>query len=296
LTLKSALRSRPIIYEVVPPRRDASRFSTELRGVEGVLAEPRVAAVNIPELVNRREGKGGVSYSPATIPPEEYALLLRGRKEAIVDIIAPRLPRDQFVARAKRVLLDYGVPNLILVGKERSGDQLPGPGVVEAAGLVRGVAGEGAAIGGICIFDRPSEAERVAAKARGGCDFVASQIVFDAGPALRFLEAYSALCESSGSEPVTVFLSLAPVPTASILSLLETLDVSVPPAVRGRLLGSGDMGRESLAVEEEVLRGVVSGAEERAPGVPLGVQVEQVGVNSDRLGLELVDRADSTVH
>lgn len=295
MPLKSALRSRPLIYEVVPPRRDPSRFGTELGALEGVLSEPRIAAVNVPELVNRREGKGGVRYSPATIPPEEYALLIRGRKEVAVNMIAPRLAEGELLRRASKVVDDYKVENLVIVGKERGGDVLPGPGATEALGLVRGRFGGSVCLGGICIFERPSEPGRVMAKRKAGCDFVTSQIVLDPGPALKFLASYGRLCERDRTEPLTVFVSVAPVPTPGILSLLEKLDVAVPSNVRGRLLGSGKMGEESIEVASEVIRSIVDGSERMGLDVPLGFQIDQVGVHSDRLGLELLDLVSSVV-
>ena len=106
MALKDSLRNRPVIYEIVPPRRDPSRFQSELRGVEEVLNDPRISAVNVPELTKRREEKGQVDYSPVTIPPEEYALMIKEHKEPIVNVVAPRMERDEFLSRARRILRD----------------------------------------------------------------------------------------------------------------------------------------------------------------------------------------------
>ncbi len=119
MSLKASLKNRPVIYEIVPPRREASKFNTELKGVEEVLQDKRILAINIPELINRREGEGGVVYSPATIPPEEYAMLVAEYKESIVNVIAPRLKKEEFLARARRILREDRIPNLVVVGKER---------------------------------------------------------------------------------------------------------------------------------------------------------------------------------
>ena len=308
MSLKTTLRRRPIIYEIVPPRRDTSRFHTELRGVEEVLHDPRIAAINIPELINRREGRGQPHYSPATIPPEEYALMIEEYKEPIVNMITPRLPRDELLRRARRVLHDYKIPNLVLVGKERQEDVLPGPGVVEALRLLRSEISDHIALGGICIFNRKSRApdeasgrsrtlaepERVLMKAEAGCEFVTSQIAFDPGSASNFLAAYQELCNKKGAKPLTVFISLATVPSPSILTLIERLDVVVPARVRKRLLGSSRMGAESLKVATEIFETIVARAEDDGLDVPLGLQVEQLGVNNDELSLELLDMIHPT--
>jgi len=292
-----------VIYEIVPPRKDTSRFSTELRGVDDVLHDSRIAAINIPELVNRRKDQGLAHYSPATIPPEEYAMMIKDYKESIVNIIAPRLTKDEFLNRARKILNNYKITNLVLVGKERREDILPGPDVVEALRLLRQERSEHVALGGICIFNRVSppsaeypspggglnEPQRVLTKARAGCDFVTSQITFDAKPALDFLRGYHSLCKRSNASPLTVFISLATLPTPSILTLVERLDVPVPKRTKSRLLGNNNMGEESLKIATEVFQEILSGAESEGVDVPLGLQVEQIGVYNDELSLRLLD-------
>ena len=306
MSLKATLKSHPVLYEIVPPRRDTSRYQSELRGVEDVLHDGRITAVNVPELTRRHEAKH-VRYSPVTIPPEEYALLIREYKEPVVNVIAPRLPMDEFLGRARKILRDYRIPNLVLVGKEKHQDRLPGPGVLEGLAALRPEKGDGTAFGGICIFDRGSagsggkgrgaalsEAERVLAKARAGCDFVTSQIAFDPRPALGFLASYEDACMVAGVDPVTVFVSLTTVPTLGILSLLESLDVVVPPKLRKRLAGSSSMGKASVDESAKVFDDILAGAEKAGVSVPLGVQVEQVGVNSGGFALDLLDRVLSS--
>ena len=293
-----------MIYEIVPPRRDTSRFQTELRGVEEVLHDSRISAINVPELINRKEEMGRPHYSPATIPPEDYAIMIKEYKEPIVNMITPRLPRDEFLHRARRALHDYGIPNLVLVGKERHDDALPGPGVLEALRLLRPERRDHIAFGGICIFNRRStetdvagekvsrvgEPEKVWMKSEAGCKFVTSQICFDPGPAMKFLTAYQNLCEKRRVTPLTVFVSLATIPSPSILSLIESLDVVVPAKVRKRLLGSDQMGKESVKVAAETYETIVTRTEEEDVQIPLALQIEQLGVNNDGLSVELLDR------
>jgi 5,10-methylenetetrahydrofolate reductase len=303
LTFKASLGNRPVIYEIVPPRRDTSRFQTELRGVDDVLHDSRIAAINVPELTNRIEQKGQVHYSPTTIPPEEYAVMIKEYKEAIVNIIAPRLEKEEFLRRTHKILHEYRIPSLVLVGRERHEDTLPGPGVVEALRLLEAQKRDDVALGGICIFNRNSstadeygsgssglsEHMRIWLKASAGCDFVTSQITFDPETAVNFLSSYQELCEATEKDPLTVFISLATVPSPGILSLLDRLDVVVPSRVRKRLLGSGDMGRESLRIATEVFQEIVSQTERSAVRVPIGLQIEQVGVHSGGLSLSLLD-------
>ena len=303
LKLKAVLGSRPVIYEIVPPRKDTSRFETDLRGVEEVLHDQRIDAVNIPELINRRETRIGVTYSPVTILAEEYALLIQKYKEPIVNMIAPRMGREEFDQRVQRVTGEYGIDNLVIVGKERHDDGLPGPTVSEALEVVREHRREGTTVGGVCIFERNGkvdssyqtkspkldEPERVWIKASLGCDFVTSQINFEPGPAIRFLSTYDKLCRKTGVKPLTVFISLTTVPSTRIMSLLEGLDVRIAPSTKKNIEQSVDMGRESLKVAAEALRRIVTEVEKNDVEVPIGLHVEQVGVNNSELSMELLE-------
>lgn len=309
MSLKGSLADRPVIYEIVPPRKDTSRFSTELRGVEDVFAEKRIVAINVPELIKRKSEDGRVQYSPATIPPEEYAMMIKDYKESIVNIISPRLEKEEFLRRTGKILNDYRIPNIVIVGKERHTDLMPGPSATEALRLLSERKGPQVALGGICIFNRKSggteksgndpesktEDGRVWLKAEAGCDFVTSQITFDANSAVEFLKAYQSRCEKTGRKPITVFVSIATIPTSGILSLLETLDVEVPSPVKKRLLGKGDMGKESLRISSEIFSEIMSRTKDLGVRVPLGLQVEQVGVNSGELSLELLDATYPTL-
>ena len=127
-------------------------------------------------------------------------------------------------------------------------------------------------------------------KAKAGCDFVTSQISYDPKVALEFLKGYGALCRKTGAAPATVFVSLTTVPTPSILRLLEGLGVEVPPPVKRRLRAAPSMGGASLEVAAEFFQALMDGVERWRVGVPLGLQVEQIGVNSGALSLELLDR------
>jgi hypothetical protein len=267
-----------------------------------VMQDRRINAINIPELINRRESDGHVHYSPATILPEEYALLVNEYKDPIVNIIAPRLTRDAFQKRVNSLLKDYGIKSLVLVGKERHDDVLPGPSVVEAIDLVVEQKDKDVVVGGICIFTRSSkggddygyasnleEHRRMWVKASRGCDFVTSQINFDASVAVDCLASYEDLCERTRVPPMTVFLSFAVVPTKSILSLLKRLDVVIPPRLEKKLLEAADMGRESVRIATEVFLEMLESLERRHIRVPIGLQVEQIGVTNEALTLELLD-------
>jgi 5,10-methylenetetrahydrofolate reductase len=309
MKLKAALSSRPVIYEIVPPRVEPSKFETGVRGVEDVFRDGRIDAINIPELIDRRVEQGGVSYTPVTILPEEYALLVKEYKEPIVNVISPRMTPEEFERRLTRIYEEYKIDNVVLVGKERHEDSLPGLAVPEALALASAQKSGQRTLGGICIFSRNQksdnsyisktgpldEFERVWTKANAGCDFVTSQINFDPEPAKKFLSAYDELCRSTGRGSQTVFLSLTTVPSRGIMQLLDRLDVDIPLRTRARIEGAAQMGRESAKVAADTLLEIVEFVEKEGIEVPIGLHIEQVGVNSSELSLELLDATYASI-
>jgi 5,10-methylenetetrahydrofolate reductase len=304
LTLKEALRDRPVLYEVVPPRREPSKFETELKGLDGVLADRRVSAINIPELFERLEQGGRVTYAPATIPPEEYAKIIGKHKETVVNVVAPRLTKQELLSRIRRMSESFGVRNTVVVGKERREDALPGPNVTEAIELIRGASSGIETIGGICIFERNSkldsdyspsekvdEYQRALAKTQKCCDFLTSQITYDSEPASNFITSYQAACEKAEVQPATVFVRLSTIQSEGIMELMDKLDVRIPLVKRKRILQGNNPGRASVEVAAEVFGEVIDCLEKSGAKIPIGLQVEQVGVNSADLTLELLDRA-----
>ena len=307
------MSEKPVIYEIVPPKLGSSESEIERRIelLERVLRDSRINAINIPELKEKRETNGQASYVPTTIPPEEYAELIGGSKEKIVNIVSPHLTQEEFTQRVCN-LKNYGIKNLVVVGKARKSDLLHGPSVLEALDLVsamnQGHAGEKTDIllGGICIFHRNrktdheyeagsielNEHERTAIKARHGCRFVTSQIIFDAKVPLEFLAKYAAHCEQGREKPVTIFISLSTVKSLGILSLLtDVLEVQMPDQIKKKLQREPDkMGKLSVEISTEIFARIIEWIKSNRIDIPIGLHIEQVGTNSDDVSLELLDR------
>lgn len=313
MTLRDILSNKPVIYEVVPPKLGSSEseIARRIEHLERVLQDKRIDAINIPELMERKETNGEVTYVPTTIPPEEYAAIIGGSKEKIANIVAPRLLQRDFIKRV-RGLEKYDIRNLVLVGKARHSDVLPGPSVVKAMELVSAVNEEhpgekmGILLGGICIFNRNKktyhgyeapgreldEYERVAIKARYGCRFVTSQINYDSIAAIKFLTNYANYCKQTRGRPVTVFVSLSSIKSLSILSLLtEGLEVYIPSEIRRTLQQEPDrIGELSVDTATEVFSEIIDSMKSNKIDIRIGLHIEQVSIAGADLSLELLDR------
>jgi hypothetical protein len=64
------------------------------------LRDKRIYAINIPELVERTVDGGKISYKDYAMKPDDYARLLkRYTTELIINVIAPRLRKEDFLER-----------------------------------------------------------------------------------------------------------------------------------------------------------------------------------------------------
>ncbi|HMF33150.1 MAG TPA: hypothetical protein VKK79_17120 [Candidatus Lokiarchaeia archaeon] len=311
--LVNKLRDRPIIYEVVPPRLDISPEScnSTLKMLQTVLDEPRIDAFNVPEIIERKEFEGTVTYNQLRVNAEDYASLIQSKdKEAIVNVIAPRMQRENFSERVSNIL-DNGIHNVVIVGKEKSVDVLPGPNVIEALDIISGLNKTHdvkIVPGGITMFQRNQkeshgypikgtldEYQRVALKADHGCKFVTSQIIFDSAEAIDFLARYGDYVLASRENPVTVFISLSTIASEKVMDLMDFLGVYLPTGFRKELKSNFErMGIISVEHSIQVLGEVMDGIKDNGASsrIPIGLHVEQVGssTKSMDLSLSLLDR------
>ncbi|HLC59709.1 MAG TPA: hypothetical protein VJH34_04255 [archaeon] len=312
MSLEKKLYNHPILYEVVPPKLDLSLsdFRNKLNLLKSVLDECKIDAFNVPEIIDRREIGGRVLYEQSRLAPEEYASLIALQdREVIVNIVAPRLPKDIFIRRVENIV-NSGIYNIVVVGKEKNIDNFPGPNVVEALDIISSMnkSSEKIVPGGITMFQRNykenhgyavngslNEYQRIAIKAKHGCRFVTSQIIFDSKDASDFFSKYKDYHIATSEDPITVFISLSTIASEKVLDLMGYLGVYISDDFRKELKANySKMGELSVEHSVKVLGEIIDSMREKGSHkyIPIGLQIEQVGSNgkSTDLSLELLDR------
>ncbi len=138
---------------------------------------------------------------------------------------------------------------------------------------------------GVVIAERhnraKSECERLLHKARMGCDYFVSQVIYDPQRTIRLLRDYADACARNSVEPKRVFLTFAPCGTEKTTEFMRWLGIAVPEAVAKRVLSAENPLRESITTCVGHFRQILDASS--GLGIPLGFNVESVSGNRDEV-------------
>lgn len=280
----------PLLFEALPPQVESTeeQWQDHLDLLDP-LRRAGLAGINVPEIVNGHY---------RTVEPRSFAAALQRRLgvRAILNRITVHHTLPQLRAWVAETSVGHGITDFVLVGGERSAEAYPGVGVVPALeGLRAPVRKAGGHLGVITIPTRRrpdlDEPQRLLRKQAAGADLAVSQILCEAGSALR-LQADLAAAAPPGQAPLALFWSLAPVARPRDLAFLEWLGVEVPPAVKKGLLDEPTVAAR-LARSHElnlgIARALLEGAEKAGSG-PIGFCIEHVMLSNIDAGITLVDQ------
>ncbi len=237
-----------------------------------------------------------------TMEAREFALRIREvvPADVIVNKVVVHLPsRGAFARWARETTVERAIHNYVLVGGTSSLRHYPGPGVLEACGILshlfrsRGIE-EGLA-GTIAIPARPGEAERLFAKTLAGSRFATTQILFDTESLREFLPAYVHLCEEFEVPPATLVISVAPVSDAHDLEFVRWLGADVPDVVEDRLFHEGPEAakNQSIKLAMTLWKEILALRRSRRLRIPLGLNVEQVSHHNLDAAVEMAGALSS---
>ncbi len=295
LVLRDVIRKDPLFFEAIPPARRASPASVDesVRRLHEVISSlPRVSAINIPEIVDENH-LGMPLYR--THEPRSFADLLRKRLEVEVvvnKVVVHLRSRGEFLGWARTSIQTHHVHNFVLVGGISHLRQYPGPSVVEACGIVnhlfRNLGVDAGLIGVVAMPARAGEAERLFAKTLAGATYATTQILFESRGIREFLSGYDALCREHGVDPVTIFLSFAPLQDSHDVDLVRWLGVDVPEELQDAILGRSHAGADpSIRIAQKLYRELQSFVKKEGLKVPLGLNVEQVSHHNLHAAMKL---------
>jgi 5,10-methylenetetrahydrofolate reductase len=171
-----------------------------------------------------------------------------------------------------------GVRDLILVGGESNRIDYPGWSVPEAASFVRENYPD-VRLGGITIFTRPREADRIVAKIKAGIDFFCSQIVFETANMKQVLAQLDRRCREEGLPFPEIYVSLTPASRIRDIEFMTWLGVEFPSAVLDYLVEEEErIEQRTFEVVERVIDEVfdLKAKDLQDTGIKLGFNVEHV--------------------
>jgi hypothetical protein len=177
----------------------------------------------------------------------------------------------------------YGHNAFTLVGAPTSSREYKGPSLVEAG--MHTQARDDCDFGCVCIAERHTkkgnEDENMMRKTRAGAEWFITQGIFDAGPLIKLLHDYGALCKKEGVVPRKVILTFAPCGRPKTMTFIKWLGMSVPDSVEKRILEADSPVEESCKLLNELLVTILQ--ESAGSGVPLGLNVESLSIFKEEI-------------
>lgn len=298
-TLSTALRSRPLFFEPVPPpgRLSTPRLEERVEALVRLLAKvPRLDAIVVPELVDENH-EGKPHYRSGDLRGFARVLEERTGRPAIVNKVVAYLASANGLERWAEETAAMGLRYSVLVGGASRYIPYPGPSVIEANRVCRPIFQKvGGGIGNIAIPQRTGEPHRMLSKTRVGATFFTTQILFDADLVVQMIRQYDLLCRQATMPPATILLSFAPLTDEQDAEFVRWLGADIPEAAERAILEGDDAEAVRRSEERalEVWTAVARAAEEHQLEVPLGVNVEQISARhlepAGRLLHEFADR------
>ncbi len=288
-------QERAVIYTLVPPplNSSADEIQRRIQPIKELRKNLLLDAINIPEVRDEKRNPRTRPFEPKLAPRDFAQIAKRELRDEALQFIIDRGVAHAHWAHQKRWLensiKNFGVRTLVLVGRDSSKGRYAGPSVERVAlEIQREFSNEDLLIGGITIPARQNEPERLLQKSQNGIEFFISQVLFEAEPVTRLLAQYKRICDDAEMRPKRIFLSFAPVTSASDLKFFRWWDVNVPESIELKLLRDpASIFENSLAYAEEILLKILSFSEQMKIGVPLGINIEHVSAKNLNASIEL---------
>jgi 5,10-methylenetetrahydrofolate reductase len=276
-----ALRSRPLVFEPVPPalRSSPARAARYLDQLIGLLRPiDRLDGLIVPELVDENH-EGRPYYRSGDAREFARTLARAAQREVVVNKVVAHLASEAALEAWVRETLERSIHHVVLVGGSSRYVPYPGPPVIEANRRVASLlAGAGGLLGNIAIPQRTGEPHRMVAKARAGASFFTTQILFDSEAIIRLLRDYERRSREGESPPATVLLSFAPMTEDTDAEFVRWLGAEIPERIERSILEGeeAEAGARSVANALRVWSEVNAAYPASLTSVPIGVNVEQI--------------------
>ena len=243
---------RRICFEVVAPpkawKADAVQHWTT--AVARILTAHEISYLNLPEVVNEaRPGRRTIAFLPK-MDHVRFGELVREQRPGLTLIPHKRcrlIAKESFGHWAQEIH-DKHIRHIVVVGGESHKIKYKGFSVTEAAAFIKQSIPD-IQVGGITIFTRKDEAERIVAKVKSGINFFLSQLIFEIAGAKQVLLDLRRQCSKERLELPDVYVSLAPAARVRDIEFMQWLGVKFPSSVLPYLTDKDEKRAEARTFE-----------------------------------------------
>lgn len=272
----------PIVFEIVPPPNNWSeeKIARYCEDVIHTLKEQNITTIAIPEVVDeirdpsQPQRKSDFPNKMDNILFSDLLQKLYPELSCILFKICVRMTKRQFLAWVD-IIYQKGIRHIVLVGKDNETTKYPGFNVNEAVVFLKKNYPD-IKCGGITIFTRENEVERIIQKMEAGISFFVSQIIYEAANMKYVLLHLAKECKLRNIEMPLFYLSLAIASKTRDIEFMKWLGVEFPSAVFTHLTNDPeqDVETESLEAVESTLDEILHFAEKEK--LTLGFNVEHI--------------------
>lgn len=257
-----------------------------IKNVSQLLKRHRISFVNFPEAVNEeREGERHLEFVPK-VDHLQFAQQINAEYPSLNPLICKicvRVSKEEF-AKWVRESYKKGIKYIVVVGGQQKEPSSQSFSVTEAAQFIKSHFPD-ISVGGISIFNRSHESERILEKMENGMTFFLSQIIFDN---VAFKELYASLipaCQKRKIELPKMFVGLSPAAQVKDLEFLRWLGIDFSEELWRFLL---DNENEIETKTKKIVNQLVEELQEfsHSRQIPLGFNVGHVRYGN----LEIMDQ------
>ncbi|MBA3603530.1 MAG: hypothetical protein H0W50_07815 [Parachlamydiaceae bacterium] len=282
----------PIIFEIIPPPTtwDSQKVMTWVRQVCEIMQKEKIYTLNLPEVLDEtRSGKRNFPFSKK-IDNVRFADIIKKEQPIFSPIpykIIGKITPSEFVK-----WVDYvhrkGIRKLLLVGGESHEIQYPGYSVGKGANYIKNYF-EDIEIGGITIFTRPREAQRIFNKMKTGITFFCSQIIFETANLKQVISELQILCANEHLPMPKIFVSLSPASEMRDIDFIKWLGVEFPSAIYTYLTEpNSDVTNRCFSILERIIEELFDFMAHS--NIDLGFNVEHVRYTNLQLAVQLIQQ------
>lgn len=241
-----------IIFEMAPPpiNWDESKVKAWIQEASSIIQSEKLLSITLPEIVDEvRESERTSQFIPK-MDNLVFADLLKKENPFLIIIpnkITVRQPKDMFRDWVEKAYAK-GIHHLVLVGGDHDSVDYPGFSVCDAARFIKERYPK-IKLGGITIFDRDLEYERIRQKEEAGIEFFLSQILFDTAKMEETLLALKTPCPP-------IYLSLAYPSKPHDIELMQWLGVRFTNETLYTLSFEDNFEKNALLILERLLNDI----------------------------------------
>lgn len=264
--------------------------------VTHILKKEKIFTVNLSEVIDEERGeKRNIDFHPKMDNIEFAELLIQTNPaiDLILCKITTHYPKHDFEEWVQKAY-QKGFKKIVIVGAMNPDYSGNSYNVIQAAQYMKKKFPD-IKIGGIIIFNRPLEHQKIIEKMQNGITFFLSQIVFESANLKKVMTELKQLCLQRNLPFPSIHVGIAPAKSVKDIEFLHWLGVEFPSAIYSHLTNhkNGTIEKDTFAVVERLIHEILDFS--KTMQIPLGFNVEHIMYGNLALAERLISMVKTQI-